>query len=250
VNHGAGGMGQGQPAGAADSEVLRFIDDVDKWNCQAGLFQQDLHGASCTIFIGDHVRVREPGGPRATSNRLAKVVAKGSCHGKRPTLPSAFLPTAPGTCFVLVLNASGIEGLDLGEATHLIKTEPIARDDKERQAEARGRRLGACGRLQIVQMMMAGTIEEATYDELAEARRQSDNKAQAAAGTSAAGMSAAHAACKPVAGVWPCEIQPPAAGKRRRVERSAGDDKEEEEDRLGKQAAMLNKLRLLRPLEE
>ena len=42
--------------------------------------------------------------------------------------------------------ASGIEGLDLGEATHLIKTEPIAREAVSRwlvSERARLRREGA-----------------------------------------------------------------------------------------------------------
>jgi len=68
-----------------------------------------------------------------------------------------------------------------------------------------------------------------------------------------AGTSAAHAAdSKPAAGILPCETQPRSAGKRRRAGKSKGDDDddEEEEDRLGKQAAMLNRLRLLRPIED
>ena len=58
------------------------------------------------------------------------------------------------------------------QATHLIKTEPMQREDKELQAEARGRRLGASGRLTILQMLMAGTIEEAAYESLEETRKQ------------------------------------------------------------------------------
>ena len=158
----------------------------------------------------------------------------GSCNGKRPASSAdgrGLIPAPAGSCFVLILNASGIEGLDLGEATHLIKTEPMARRDKELQAEARGRRLGAApGQLQIVQMMMEGTIEEATHEALVEARCQRE------AAVADAGTSASHAAHAPT--------KQKAGGKRRRAEESKGAD--EEEERIGKQAAMLNQLKLLR----
>ena len=82
------------------------------------------------------------------------------------------MPGAPGSCFVLVLNQSGIEGLDLGEATHLIKLEPMRREDKEQQAEARGTRMGGTTSLQIVQLLMRGTIEEALHAQIDEERQQ------------------------------------------------------------------------------
>ena len=87
-----------------------------------------------------------------------------------------------------MLNASGIEGLDLGEATHLIKTEPITRRDKEQQAEARGMRLGSSGKLKIVSMLMRGTIEEAMHEGLLRkrAREEAGGVAQDGAGGSAA----------------------------------------------------------------
>ena len=138
-----------------------------------------------TMFIGDKVAANRPGqgfrGPPLftdTTNGadpIGSIIAMGSCNGKRPALAAdgrRFIPAPAGSCFVLILNASGIEGLDLGEATHLIKTEPMARRDKELQAEARGRRLGDTSSLHIVQLLMAGTIEEATYDSLRKARQQ------------------------------------------------------------------------------
>ena len=101
--------------------------------------------------------------------------------------------------------------MDLGEATHLIKTEPMAREDKELQAEARGRRLGASSQLHIVQLLMDGTIEEATYNQTAESR----TKAGAASGF----------------------------GQDRKRRLAASDEREQSN---GQQAAMLNSLKLLR----
>ena len=64
-----------------------------------------------------------PGSTRQLHDPCGKIEAKGSCQGKRPAQPAEFIDAPSGSCFVLILNASGIEGLDLGEATHLIKTE-------------------------------------------------------------------------------------------------------------------------------
>ena len=57
-----------------------------------------------------------PGRPRRVHDPLGKVTAKGSCQGKRPTAPDGFIPAPEASCFVLILNASGIEGLDLAGA--------------------------------------------------------------------------------------------------------------------------------------
>ena len=108
---------EGPPVGnpPAPKEELRFVTDVEKVDGNGARLDNQ------TIFIDSRVAVREPGRRRQTHDPFGKVLAKGSCHGKRPSEPSAFIPAPNGSCFVLVLNASGIEGLDLGEATHLIK---------------------------------------------------------------------------------------------------------------------------------
>lgn len=119
---------EGQAQGAPHQEVLRFISDVEKVDSTG---QRE---ASQTIFIDNRVAVCTPGQRRRLHDPYGKVLAKGSCNGKRPQR-AELLDAPEHSCFVLVLNASGIEGLDLGEATHLIKTEPMARADKEQQAE-------------------------------------------------------------------------------------------------------------------
>ena len=206
--------------GQSVATVVRFgldVVKVDHTGCPE---------SSQTVFIDNRVVLCTPGQRRQIHDPYGKVIAKGSCHGKRPTAPSAFIPAPADSCFVLILNASGIEGLDLGEATHLIKTEPIVRDDKERQAEARGRRLGASGRLQIIQMLMASTIEQATMETLAEARKLTAEKSRGAAGTSR-----------------------DDAERGAKRERDAADvDASDEAD--GKQAALLNSLKLLRHDED
>jgi hypothetical protein len=176
------------------------------------------------------VAAKEPGQRRQTHDPCGKVIAKGSCNGKRPTKRDAFIPAPPGSCFVLILNASGLEGLDLGEATHLIKTEPIVRHDKEKQAEARGRRLGDRGRLQIVQMLMSDTIEEATFDAIVDARSRAADEAGGGGGSGSGAASSSAAASRE------------ADGENRKGKRPrAADDADE-----GRQAAMLNALKLLR----
>lgn len=134
--------------------VLRFCHDITKVT----------NATSETLFLGDMVRVHVPGQAMSLRDPIGRLVAKGSCRSKRPINPAALTPAPRNSCFVLILNASGVEGLDMGFATHLVKTEPMARADKECQAEARGRRLGASGRLQIVQMFMTRTVEEAQYE--------------------------------------------------------------------------------------
>jgi len=202
----------------ASAEALCFITDVDKVNGTPGPNGQTQYAIEegATIFIGNRVVVRRPGQPGREfgGDPVGRVLAKGSCNGRRPTSPAELLPAPAGSCFVLVLNASGIEGLDLGEATHLIKTEPMAREDKELQAEARGRRLGSGGQLQIVQCLMEGTVEEAVHASLAEMRQR--HRGQEHSGRSS------------------------REGKRARA---AG--AEESADEAG-QAAMLNSLKLLR----
>ena len=94
-----------------EQEALRFIKDVVKVDGSGAT------DANQTIFIDNRVAVCTPSQPRRMNDPLGKVVAKGSCHGKRPTARDAFIPAPEGSCFVLILNASGIEGLDLGEAT-------------------------------------------------------------------------------------------------------------------------------------
>ena len=127
---------EGSQGAGGGKEVLRFADDVVKVDGEG-------NGKGGVLFINSRVAVCTPCEPRRAHDPHGKVVAKGSCSGRRPTDDGKLRDAPEDSCFVLVLNPSGIEGLDLGEATHLIKTEPIAREDKERQAEARGRRLGA-----------------------------------------------------------------------------------------------------------
>ena len=101
------------------------------------------------------------------------------------------------------------------------------REDKEQQAEARGRRLGAAGRLQIVQLLMAGTVEEAVFESLAETRTQqgsADERAKKAL-KGKGGKAGGKAGGKP-------------SGKRPRAAEEPQDD--------GRQAATLNALKLLR----
>ena len=179
----------GAPAGGAPAEALRFRTEVDRVDELGGLLLAP-GGGRATLYIGNRavVRSQSAAGEAATAPRFGTVVAEGSCSGKRPTDCALLVPAAAGSCFVLVLNASGIEGLDLGEATHLIKTEPIARRDKEQQAEARGMRLGSAGKLKIVSMLMRGTIEEAMHEGLLtkRAREEAGGVAQDGAGGSAA----------------------------------------------------------------
>ena len=59
----------------------------------------------------------------------------------------------------------------MAQATHNYQVEPILREDKEKQAQARGQRLGGSRKLEIVQLLMAGTIEEQQYNELDETRK-------------------------------------------------------------------------------
>jgi hypothetical protein len=63
-----------------------------------------------------------------------------------------------------------MEGLDLPDATHLYQVEPTLREDKEKQAQARGQRLGGERKLEIVQLLVEGTIEEQQWNDLREIR--------------------------------------------------------------------------------
>jgi len=194
-------------------EELRFLQDVAKVDRLTGDVR---HGEK--LYIGDAVRVRTPGAP-ASSFAYAprgRLVAVGNCNGKRPTArsTSGWVRGAQDSCFVLVLNQSGIEGLDLGEATHLIKLEPMRREDKEQQAEARGTRMGGTTSLQIVQLLMRGTIEEALHAQIDEERQQGAATKRQRGGGSGGG---------------------------------SGDVVEPAEE--GKQARLLNSLKLLRPPE-
>ena len=105
---------------------------------------------------------------------------------------------------------------------HLIKTEPILREDKELQAEARGRRLGASSRLQIIQMLMASTIEAATMEKIAAARRQQPRpEGGALAGEGSSSIIAVD-------------------------ERGAKRGREDGDEEESKQATLLNSLKLIR----
>lgn len=113
------------------------------------------------------------------------------------------------------------------------------------QAEARGRRLGASGKLQIVQLLVKATIEEAVHAQLAEARKSvEDGKKQSLTAEAGAGTSAEHARSSAGGGATSQRV----AGKRPRVEPESKAKKDEVED--GKQATMLNKLKLLREESE
>ena len=79
------------------------------------------------------------------------------------------------------------------DATHLLKLEPMAREDKEQQAEARGTRMGGTSKLEILQLLMEGTVEEVMHRNLqqeraeggAAKRRRGDDAAEQAEGMQA-----------------------------------------------------------------
>lgn len=231
------------------TDTLRFINDCTKVDDDRRAHPNQ------TMFIGDKVAANRPGqgfrGPPLftdTTNGadpIGSIIAMGSCNGKRPASSAdgrGLIPAPAGSCFVLILNASGIEGLDLGEATHLIKTEPMARRDKELQAEARGRRLGDTSSLHIVQLLMAGTIEEATYDSLRKARQQpqqSPSRRPESFGGAVGASDGAEASSSDIA------TSPSPSKKRSRAEV----EKEVKEDNDRRQAALLNSLKLLREAE-
>ena len=149
----------------AGNEVLRYLHDVEK---EVG--PRDTE----TIHIGSNVKVFQPS-TRTLVGR-GKVRALGSCKGKRPVEAKSFHPAPGGSCFVLVLNPENMEGLDQGTCTHMFIFEPILREDKELQAEARGSRLGGHRSLEIIQLLVAGTIEEHQYDELVNIRARRAGK--------------------------------------------------------------------------
>ena len=121
------------PAGAPPRHELRFLADTAKVDEHSG---ELVPGAR--LWIGDRVVVRKD--PRKDTSSFddgprGKLVAVGTCSGSRPPAKSPhWLRGAPGSCFVLVLNPSAIEGLDCPDATHLLKLEPMSREDKEQQA--------------------------------------------------------------------------------------------------------------------
>ena len=148
-------------AGKNDALTLRHIDDVEK---------EEKEGEDNTIYAGSKVSVFRPGTERLVGR--GEVQAIGRCNGKPPSEESGgYRAAPPGSCFVLVLNPQCMEGLDLPQATHLYQVEPILRADKEAQAQARGQRLGGERKLQIVQLLVGGTIEEQQWYDLKEIRR-------------------------------------------------------------------------------
>ena len=130
----------------------------------------------------------------------------------------------------------------------------ILGQDKEKQAEARGRRLGASGQLQIVQMFMAKTIEEAQHAAYAAARAQppavpGSPEAVGGAGPSSAAGPSSSAAGPSSAAAGPLSEGGTAGrggGKRKRADEGDADERDEAE---GRQAALLNSLKLLRESE-
>ena len=152
--------------------MLRHGQDITRIN-------EDGEEVNEPIYLDTTVSVRKPGTTASISCPPCRgtVCAVGSCNGKRPKdEPGAFHCAPIGSCFVLVLNPEGMEGLDLGMATHLYQVEPIHRRDKEQQARARGQRLGGNRQLEIVQLLVAGSIEEEQYRNLDEIRARRERK--------------------------------------------------------------------------
>lgn len=148
-----------QEAEPDEREVRRFMQDVRRVDDKGN----ELVGEA--IFIGNRVAVLKPGTEDVIG--YGTVHSEGKCNGKRPVGAGDFRDAPRDSCFVLVLNPQTMEGLDLAMATHAYQFEPILREDKEKQAQARGQRLGGARKLEIVQLLMAGTIEEKQYDDLA-----------------------------------------------------------------------------------
>ena len=160
-------------AAEKDAALVRHLRDVEKIPDPKDKSTDPNPNAidPNTIYIGNRVIVFQPG-TRIEAGR-GKVTALGRCNGKQPTT----LRAAPaGSCFVLVLNPQRMEGLDLPDATHLYQVEPILRKDKEEQAQARGQRIGGKRKLEIVQLLVGGTIEEQQWNDLREIRSVAEGK--------------------------------------------------------------------------
>lgn len=197
----------------------RHLKDVAKLDAQGSVIAQ-----AGGPRIGDRVAVYKPGTEEVVGNGTVRHL--GTCNGKpQGTGQPGCLRKAPAdSCFVLVLNPQTMEGLDLGIATHAFQIEPILREDKEKQAQARGQRLGGARKLEIVQLLMAGTIEEKQYAHTPAFRPR---------------------VCVTYDIPRACNGRYSDLDELR--ERAAGKKKGDAAELIGKQATMLNALKLLRP---